>query len=402
MNAKHRTRVLIHAIAGGYGGAERTVECLIPYLAANFELAFYVENGLHIAKLEELSQSHNLEIIRDPGGRSIFSLLRSIVRTVVLCRRKNFDAVVTNTNKSALVMAVSRLFLTARLGMVVFIRDFQWSYARLIFRLLGERPVFAAPSEAISEHWPKHYGTPKSSDAIGPQQLSILPSAFKPKRGRIEILPDCFEAAASESDVVQKDKWLLVLGTVNRWKGIDVAIDALSKLGKGFENVGLRIVGREGDPGLVQELSCLAEQRGIGSRVLFIPHLENVDPVIASSLCVVSASVPWNGGPETFGRTVIEGWAWKRPVIASNCGGPLHLIEDGKDGLLFTAGDAEALATAIRTIVADPELAKSMGECGFRKYSRSYTSSAVAKSFEGLVTLSIGKVRDKKMPTCDF
>lgn len=387
-------RVLVHAVAGGYGGAERTMECLVPYLADRCELVFYVENGLHIAKLEGLSAKHRLEVVQAPGGRSITALLRAIGSTFRLCRERDFDVVVTNTNKSALVMGLVRQILPSRLGLVVFIRDFQWTYARLVFRLLGNRPVFAGPSEAIADYWPASYGQRKSSDAEGTQRLAILPSPFKPRRGLLEILPDCFEPVEGKGTLPRSDRWLLVLGTVNRWKGIDVAIEALARLGEGFEDVGLRIVGREGDPGLVAELMALAERRGVAGQVVFVPHVDEVDAVIASSHCVISASVPWNGGPETFGRTVVEAWAWKRPVIASDCGGPLHLIEHEVDGLLFEAGSAADLAVAIRRVVADPELADRLGENGFMKYSCSYTSKAVAKGFEELLVQAVAKAKD--------
>jgi glycosyltransferase involved in cell wall biosynthesis len=59
--------------------------------------------------------------------------------------------------------------------------------------------------------------------------------------------------------------------------------------------------------------------------------------------CVVP-SVWW----EIFGLVISEAWMFKRPVIASNVGGPAERITHGKDGLLFGVGDSSALADAIR------------------------------------------------------
>jgi glycosyltransferase involved in cell wall biosynthesis len=47
---------------------------------------------------------------------------------------------------------------------------------------------------------------------------------------------------------------------------------------------------------------------------------------------------------EAFGLVISEAWAFGRPVIASNAGGPAERIADGVDGLLFALGDARALA----------------------------------------------------------
>jgi glycosyltransferase involved in cell wall biosynthesis len=59
--------------------------------------------------------------------------------------------------------------------------------------------------------------------------------------------------------------------------------------------------------------------------------------------CIVP-SVWW----EIFGLVISEAWMFKRPVIASNVGGPQERISHEKDGLLFDVGDASSLAQAIR------------------------------------------------------
>ena len=59
--------------------------------------------------------------------------------------------------------------------------------------------------------------------------------------------------------------------------------------------------------------------------------------------CIVP-SVWW----EIFGLVISEAWMFKRPVIASNVGGPGERITHDKDGLLFDVADASSLAQAIR------------------------------------------------------
>src|SRR6266480_655251 len=51
---------------------------------------------------------------------------------------------------------------------------------------------------------------------------------------------------------------------------------------------------------------------------------------------------------ESFGLVISEAWMFKRPVIASNVGGPKERVSHGKDGLLFEVGDARALAQVMR------------------------------------------------------
>ena len=59
--------------------------------------------------------------------------------------------------------------------------------------------------------------------------------------------------------------------------------------------------------------------------------------------CIVP-SVWW----EIFGLVISEAWMFRRPVIASDVGGPAERIIHEQDGLLFDVGDARALADTIR------------------------------------------------------
>jgi glycosyltransferase involved in cell wall biosynthesis len=59
--------------------------------------------------------------------------------------------------------------------------------------------------------------------------------------------------------------------------------------------------------------------------------------------CIVP-SIWW----EIFCLVISEAWTYRRPVIASNAGGPAERITHNVDGLLFDLGDARALARTIR------------------------------------------------------
>lgn len=64
------------------------------------------------------------------------------------------------------------------------------------------------------------------------------------------------------------------------------------------------------------------------------------------------ARIDWTIVPSTwweiFGLVISESWMFKRPVIASNVGGPKERIRHDEDGLLFAVADARALADTIR------------------------------------------------------
>jgi glycosyltransferase involved in cell wall biosynthesis len=66
-------------------------------------------------------------------------------------------------------------------------------------------------------------------------------------------------------------------------------------------------------------------------------------------------------GSEGLPLAILEAMATGLPVVASAVGGVPELIVEGETGFLVPPGDAEALGTALRTLVADPELRLRMG-----------------------------------------
>jgi len=67
--------------------------------------------------------------------------------------------------------------------------------------------------------------------------------------------------------------------------------------------------------------------------------------------CIVP-SVWW----ETFALVISEAWMFGKPVIASDIGAMRERVTDGENGLLFTAGDARALAATMRRAATEDGL----------------------------------------------
>jgi len=63
---------------------------------------------------------------------------------------------------------------------------------------------------------------------------------------------------------------------------------------------------------------------------------------------------------DTWGNAPLEAQASGVPVIVSNVGGPVELMEEGRTGLVVSGRDAEGLASAMHRLL-DPELRRRMG-----------------------------------------
>ncbi|MCK5134025.1 MAG: glycosyltransferase family 4 protein [Candidatus Sabulitectum sp.] len=66
-----------------------------------------------------------------------------------------------------------------------------------------------------------------------------------------------------------------------------------------------------------------------------------------------------------FSRTILEAGAMKKPVVASRIEGIEECVEDGKTGFLVPPGDVKRLCEALRRLLDDDLLRKSMGESNY-------------------------------------
>ncbi len=156
-----------------------------------------------------------------------------------------------------------------------------------------------------------------------------------------------------------------IVGMVGRlvdWKGHPVFLRALARVAREFPTVQAVIIGAVEitDPGYLDTLKRLARELGLGDRVHFLGHRDDVLRLYALMDVLVHASVR----DEPFGRVIIEGMAAARPVVATRGGGTVEIVEDGVTGFLVPQGDPEAMAEAILTLLRDPERARRMGERG--------------------------------------
>jgi glycosyltransferase involved in cell wall biosynthesis len=167
-----------------------------------------------------------------------------------------------------------------------------------------------------------------------------------------------------------------IVGRVAPWKGQHVFIDAFARAFPDRDAraviVGAPLFGAE-EERYLSDLRELAGKRGLTGRVRFTGFVDDVGAELTNLDVLVHASVV----PEPFGQVVLEGMAAGLPVLAASPGGPAELITDGEDGLLYEAGDAVALAGALRTVARDKELRQRLGTAA-RQRSREHTPEQMA------------------------
>jgi glycosyltransferase involved in cell wall biosynthesis len=145
--------------------------------------------------------------------------------------------------------------------------------------------------------------------------------------------------------------WRLVyVGRLDPRKGVDTAVEALAQLPP---EARLELIGGW-DRREEARLRALAAELGAEGRVEFSGQRGRTEIAAAYAACdAVVFPVRWE---EPWGLVPLEAMAKGRPVVATGRGGSAEYLRDGENCLLFEAGDAAALAAAVRRLADDGEL----------------------------------------------
>jgi glycosyltransferase involved in cell wall biosynthesis len=146
-----------------------------------------------------------------------------------------------------------------------------------------------------------------------------------------------------------------LVATYARWKGHDIFLKAAGLARRHVPNVRFYIIGGPiyatgASQFSREELQRLAYDLEVDRCVLFVPFQNEIEDAYRALDIVVHAS----SRPEPFGRTIAEGMASGRAVVASREGGAGEIFADGIDGVGVAPRDEAALAQTIIALAADP------------------------------------------------
>ena len=134
-----------------------------------------------------------------------------------------------------------------------------------------------------------------------------------------------------------------------------------------------------GDGPFRKEWEESAGQLGIGPRTRFLGERHDITSVLAALDVVVSPS-----RSESLSNVILEAMAAGRPVVATRVGGNPELVRDRETGLLVPPEDESALAAALETVLANPDLARDWGENARRRAQANFTLEYARERFEQL------------------
>lgn len=259
-----------------------------------------------------------------------------------------------------------------------------WSYALLgSRRSCGHRPrVLAAHGARMPRHWADLMTRLRGVDGLTANSAWTLHSYANvfpgvPRGVMHPAVPAPIAAHERARDATRAslgagDAPVIVLAArMEAGKGHAPFIEALARLETTPWHawiVGGAQAGRERP--YVAALERLIRERGLASRV----HLLGQRDDVAALLAAADVYCQPNLDPEPFGVSLVEALWAGRPVVASAAGGPLEIVDD-TCGRLVPAGDVASLAGALRSLLEDPALLRTLG-AGARPRARALSEPA--------------------------
>ncbi len=158
--------------------------------------------------------------------------------------------------------------------------------------------------------------------------------------------------------------YILYFGRVHRSKGILTLIEAAVPL----TDVPIYIVG---DGEAMSEVQQIIEQNGCKHiHLLGFKQGDELRELIRNSICTVLPSEWYENCP----MSVLESYAYGKPVIGADIGGIPELIVDSVDGFLVPSGEPETLRDRLLWMFAHKDDAAEMGRIGRYKMETEFNA----------------------------
>lgn len=196
---------------------------------------------------------------------------------------------------------------------------------------------------------------------------------FIRKKSRVIFNP---VATAMYSDKTTEERRnIITLGRLEPQKNHKMLIDAFAKITEKYPDECLYIYG---DGMLRRKTEEYIDEKGLREKVFLFGNIADVKSALcAAKLFVLSSD--YEGLP----NALMEAMATGTPAVSTDCpcGGPRTLIQNENQGLLIPVGDVDALAIAMKKLLADDVLRKTIGQ-NARERAEAFRDETIYEQWE--------------------
>lgn len=221
--------------------------------------------------------------------------------------------------------------------------------------------------------WARVAGVPDS-------KISVIENALDLQRLQVESAADL----RSELKLQREARIALVVATVRRDKGLEVAIEAVAS--PALASLHLVVAGTLGDATYLDELKSCATRFGVSNRVHFLGGRRDVPRLIAASDLAVSASHT-ESGP----LVLIEFAVGNKPFVATLVGDIARRMNEASVPEFVPPGNAAEMALAIERVLSEDSVHREHRGTATRAVLRTFDIREIFPRWEKVYTRARGR-----------
>jgi mannosyltransferase len=177
-------------------------------------------------------------------------------------------------------------------------------------------------------------------------------------------------------------------GRVRHQKGTDVFIDAIARVLPHYPEFSAVVVGAVDDASFEAGLKQRVAEAGIADRVRFLGERPIDEVPLWYRRILIYAFTSRNEG---FGLTLLEAMASGNALVAARAGAAEAVVTGGQIALLVPPGDPAALATALESLMRDPDRAAAMGQRARDYVASHFSIESEAAKIAGVYERALGR-----------
>jgi lipopolysaccharide heptosyltransferase II len=337
------------------GGVETGTLDLAKYLVRLSHKAVVVSSGGELVR--ELEASGAIHYQLPVHKKSVFMIFKMIPLVSEIIKKEEIDIVHARSRVPAWIA-----YFATRKTNAVFVTTCHGYYKKHPFSyVMGWAKRVIVLSNVIARHMIDDFGVPYERIRLVPRSVDL--EKFK--------YADPDKKKRAEFNVG-------IIGRITPIKGHLHFIKAMAKVARVIPRLKIWIVG-DAPPSreaYKEQLQVLVRRLGLWHCTEFLGTQRDI-PAILSHLDLLVLATTTH---EAFGRVIVEAQAAGVPVVATEVGGVVDIIENKKTGLLVPPADPANMAEAIIKIFKDPELARNLSENAYKKVKEKYNVELMVKN----------------------
>ncbi|TFV95553.1 glycosyltransferase family 1 protein [Algoriphagus kandeliae] len=171
-----------------------------------------------------------------------------------------------------------------------------------------------------------------------------------------------------------------MVGRINPGKGQGFFLEMAQELISKYPQLHFVLVG-DPFPGyepILDELLQKIQNEGIGQQVSYLGFRDDIPEIMASlDIFVLPSTLP-----DSFPTVILEAMAAGKPIVATQSGGAIEMVEEGKTGFLIPIGDVNQGVVVLSQLIEGKDLREKLGKEGQNRVLKEFSLEAFKKNIK--------------------